>query len=192
MARPRSRTDSRVKKLEEDSRESRAMSDRHIAEDREQSDELRLQEYRKSFYQSALPDLPKIAGYHVCWLTTTNPRDSIASRLRLGYEPIKPEDIPGWENASIKSGEHAGLIGVNEMLAFKIPIELYEMYMKETHHTQPLYEEQKLKIAREIAEEEAMSTSKSGEKISFELEEGNAELANFVPDPPAFEEVLGH
>ena len=59
----------------------------------------------------------------------------------MGYTPVKPEDIPGWDHLSIKTGEYAGLIGINEMLAFKLPISLYERYMTESHHRIPLERE---------------------------------------------------
>ena len=62
----------------------------------------------------------------------------------LGYEPVKPEEVPGWEYASIKTGEWQGFIGVNEMLAFKLPMSLYEKFMMEAHHDAPNREEGKL------------------------------------------------
>jgi hypothetical protein len=108
--------------------------------------------------------------------------------MRLGYEPIKAVDIPGWEHAAQKSGEWAGCIGVNEMLAFKLPMDLYEAYMKEAHHTQPLAEEGKLDQARESAE--AMAATMARRPISFQLEEGNADLGR-APEPPSFAVTLG-
>lgn len=170
------------------SRKSRESEDRRITEDRQLSDSERLDEFRKTFFQSALPDLPPIPGYHVCWLTTENPRDPVHGRIRLGYEPIKAHDIPGWEHASLKTGEWAGCVGVNEMIAFKLPLHLYEAYMKEAHHTQPLMEETALNEARERAEQEASALARK--PISFELEEGQADLGMDVPEPPSFEETL--
>jgi hypothetical protein len=155
------------------------------------SDEERLDEFRKSFFQSVLPDLPTIPGWHVCWLTTTNPRDSIAARTRLGYEPIQAEDIPGWEHATLRTGEWAGCVGVNEMIAFKLPMQLYEAYMREAHHVQPLYEEQKLSSVIDVIREEAAAAAKSGSRgIKFELEEGQAELVQDL-EPGSFAENLG-
>jgi len=136
-------SDQRVKKSEDPGRESRGMQDRVVTQDRKISDTDRLDMFRQSLFQSALPDLPEIPGYHVCWLTTTNPRDSIHSRRSLGYEPVLPEEVPGWDYASLKTGEYAGLIGVNEMVAFKLPMRLYEMYMNEAHHERPNAEEGK-------------------------------------------------
>lgn len=171
-----------------DSKRDRASDDREITGDRVMSDEERLDEFRQTFFQSALPDLPAIEGYHVCWLTTENPRDPIHARMRMGYEPIKVTDIPGWEHASLKTGEWAGCIGINEMLAFKVPLRLYEAYMREAHHTQPAMEEEKLNDARRLAEEGASQVARA--PVSFELEEGQADIGTHVPEPPSFEETL--
>ena len=141
------KTDVRLNSGQSGERADRRMEDRSVTQDRELSDDERVAEFRQQFFQSALPDLPHIPGYHVCWLTTENPRDPIHSRIRLGYEPIRESDIAGWEHASIKTGEWQGCIGVNEMVAFKLPLELYEQYMRINHHEQPLAEEEKLSAA---------------------------------------------
>jgi len=148
-------TDERLKKSDDDIRGRRAMKDRAVTENRELSDEDRVDMFRNQFFQSALPDLPKIPGYHVCWLTTTNSRDSIHHRMRLGYEPVKPEDIPGWEYTTLKTGDYAGFIGVNEMLAFKLSNALYERYMRMAHHDMPLEEEEKLTDTAEFLQQQA-------------------------------------
>ncbi|QGH72185.1 MAG: hypothetical protein [Caudovirales sp. ctOwN3] len=150
-----STTDERLKKTKDVGREDRAMEDRAVTENREVSDDDRLEMFRQQFFQAALPDLPKIPGYHVCWLTTTNPRDTINMRMRLGYEPVKPEDIPGWEASTVKSGEWQGLIGVNEMLAFKLPLSLYEKYMQEAHHDAPTRELEKLSDTADFLQQQA-------------------------------------
>jgi hypothetical protein len=172
--------DARLKKNTE-SRENRAMTDRVVTENREISDDARVEMFRQQFFQSALPDLPPIPGWHMCWLTTTNPRDSIHVRMRLGYEPVKPEDIPGWEHVSVKTGEYAGFIGVNEMLAFKLPMSLYEKFMREAHHDAPNREEEKLtdtadfmaQQARgsnsQIVEGDGMGDLREKRKAQFEL-----------------------
>lgn len=164
-------TDERLKKSAGDGRESRAMQDRATTQNREISDDERVEMFRQQFFQSSLPDLPKIPGWHTCWLTTTNPRDSIQMRIRLGYEPVKPEDVPGWEYATIKTGDWVGFIGVNEMLAFKLPISLYERYMLEAHHLAPLREEEKLTDTAEFLEQQA-----SASKSRLHIGEGNAEM----------------
>lgn len=151
-----STTDERIKRnVGDNNKTDRAMEDRTVTDNREIGDEVRLEMFRQQFTQAALPDLPKIPGYHVCWLTTTNPRDTVNMRMRLGYEPVKPEDIPGWESTAIKSGEWVGFIGVNEMLAFKIPMSLYEAYMNEAHHIAPLKELEKLTDTADFLRQQA-------------------------------------
>ncbi len=181
----------RRRKTPSKARQSRSASDRGVTQNRELTDDERLDEFRKSFFQSVLPDLPTIPGYHVCWLTTTNPRDSIAARMRLGYEPVKQEDVPGWEHVSLKSGDYEGCIGVNEMIAFKLRMDLYESYMYEAHHAQPLAEETKLVTAIDHIREEVAAAAKSGERgVRIDVEQGTAALGA-DPDPGSFAETLG-
>ena len=137
--------DERLKKdLGVASRRSRAMEDRNVSENREVSEDDRLEMFRMQQFADALPDLPEIPGYHMCWLSTTNGSDPIARRIRLGYTPVKAEDVPGFEYASQKTGEWSGCVGINEMLAFKLPLSLYEKFMQEAHHNAPNREEGKL------------------------------------------------
>ena len=173
---------------ESGARADRRMEDRHVTQDRELSDDERVAEFRQQYFQSALPDLPHIEGYHVCWLTTENPRDPIHSRVRLGYEPIRESDIPGWQHASIKTGEWEGCIGVNEMVAFKLPMELYEQYMYINHHEQPLAEEEKLSAMHRQIQEEVQQASRGAAEL--ELEGGTAELGQ-APEPPPFAAQTG-
>ncbi len=183
----------RRKRAPSKARRNRAVSDtrKALATERVLTDEERLDEFRKSFFQSVLPDLPTIDGFHVCWLTTTNPRDSIAARMRLGYAPVKEEDVPGWAQASLKTGEYAGCIGVNEMVAFKLPMRLYEAFMYEAHHAQPLAEEQRLSAIIDVIREDAARAAKSGARgIKVTVEEGTAELGA-DPEPPPFAQTLG-
>lgn len=183
------RTDTRLNSDQSGVRADRHMKDRSVAEDRELSDDERVAEFRQQYFQSALPDIPKIPGYHVCWLTTENPRDPIHARVRLGYEPIKAADIPGWDHASLKTGEWAGCIGINEMIAFKLPLELYESYMRINHHEQPLAEEEMLSSQLREIEAEMNAAAKRG-TISLELEDGTAALG-VAPEPPPFALATG-
>lgn len=170
--------DDRIKKVSDPARRSRAMEDRAVTESRELSDDDRVQMFRDSFYQSALPDLPEIPGYHVCWLTTTNPRDPIQGRFRLGYEPVKPEEVPGWEYATIKTGDHTGLIGVNEMIAAKLPQRLYLRVMKEVHHDAPLREEERI-----TSDMDSMGQRARGSKSRMEEDEGFSTMREAAPNP---------
>ena len=164
-------TDERLKKSAGENRDSRVMKDRPVTENREVTEDERVEMFRQQFFQSSLPDLPKIPGWHMCWLTTTNPRDSIQTRIRLGYEPVKPEDVPGWEYATLKTGDWQGYIGVNEMLAFKLPMNLYLMYMREAHHDAPLREEEKLTDTADFMREQAQAS-----KSNLMIGEGNSEM----------------
>lgn len=175
--------DERLKKTADTARQSRGATDRTVTENREISDDDRVEMFRSQFFQDALPDLPKIPGYHTCWLTTTNPRDSIQMRIRLGYEPIKPEDVPGWEYATIKTGEWSGFVGVNEMLAFKLPMALYQRYMNEAHHDAPAREDEKLTAVLDSIKESAAASG--GQIIEGD---GIAALRN-NPSRGSFEEL---
>lgn len=125
--------------------EERGFDEREYAEDRELTDEMRLALFQDSLFQSVLPDLPQIQGYHTCWLSTTNPRDTIQWRKRLGYELISADEAPGFIGAGPKTGELAGCIMVNEMVAARLPMRLYQRYMTIAHHDAPLDEEEKIR-----------------------------------------------
>jgi hypothetical protein len=162
-------------------RDTRAAQDRKVTERREISEDDRLEMFRNQLFNDALPDLPNIDGYHVCWLTTTNPRDPIHRRMQLGYEPVRAEEVPGMEFASIKTGEYAGFIGVNEMLAFKLPLSLYEKFMQEAHFNAPLREEQKISEVADMMREQA-------ERVGAKLIEGDGmeDLRRSAPQRVSF------
>lgn len=162
-------------------RDERRTEDRPVTENRALSDDDRLEMFRNQLFNDALPDLPTIPGYHVCWLTTTNPRDPIHRRMQLGYEPVKPEEVPGMEYASLKTGEWAGFIGVNEMLAFKLPQSLYQAFMQEAHHDAPMREEDKLADTAEIMRQQAES---SGSTLIED--EGFREMGQYRPQRGKF------
>lgn len=135
--------------------DTRRAQERNVTESRELNEDDRLEMFRNQLFNDALPDLPELPGYHMCWLTTTNPRDPIYRRIQLGYEPVRAEEVPGMAHASIKTGEYAGMLGVNEMLAFKLPMSLYTKFMQEAHHDAPLREEDKLAEVAEMMREQA-------------------------------------
>ena len=137
---PRARTEHHDDRLAAE-REGR---ERDFTEDRELTDADRLEMFRDSRFQSVLPDLPAFPGYHVCWLTTTNPRDSLQNRMRQGYQLIRVSECAGWDGVGLRVGEVDNVVGVNEMVAAKIPLRLYNLYMREAHHNAPNDEEQKL------------------------------------------------
>lgn len=175
--------DARLSSRDRSQTEERALQDRAATEDRVMTDQERLDALRFQTFNKSLPDLPQIPGWHPIWLTTMNPRDSIQTRIRMGYEPITIEDVPHWENYSIKTGDYQGLFGVNEMLAFKLPDRLYKMYMKENHHDAPNREEEKLNATLLAIKEQAERS-----RARVDVEEGTAEMGR-GPTQPIFEQV---
>lgn len=161
---------------------SRESADREYQE-RDVTDEERLELFRLAMFQNQLPSLPHMPGWHPCWLTTANPRDSIQGRLRLGYQLIRPEEVPGWEHNILTSGQYAGCIGINEMVAAKLPMRLYELYMTEAHHNQPLAEEGRLRSTLDAVRE-------AQGKTQVYLEGGMAALGQ-NPRRAHFEEIHG-
>ena len=166
----------------EQNRASREEKDRPLTEDRQVMDSDRLEMFRKSFAAEKLSALPDIPGYHSCWLTTTNNADPVFRRLRWGYELLKPSECPGLETSEIKTGDYAGCVGSGEMLAAKVPLDLYEMMMTEWHYTQPLAEEGKLRSALDVIEEEARK-----KKARLDIEEGTRQLGRRTGRAPKFE-----
>lgn len=148
-------TDERLKKSVDAGRTSRAMEGRAVTENRLLSDDDRIRMYNESFFQDALPDLPKLPGFHVCWVSTTNDRDTPHSRQRLGYELISKDEYPGWDHMTLKSGSYEGFIGLNEMVAMKIPVHLYEHFMMISHHKRPQEEQAMLADRADGIAEEA-------------------------------------
>lgn len=159
----------------------RALEDRAVTEKREVSDDDRLEMFRMQIHNDALPDLPPIPGYHVCWLTTANPRDSIHRRQQMGYEPVQPSDAPGLEYSTLKTGEYSGMIGVNEMVAFKIRDSLYQRFMQEAHHLAPAREEGKLADTAAFLREQAASHGARLEEF-----DGNSALRETAPRQGVF------
>lgn len=188
MANPRAPI-KRARKSESE-RASRALSNRRVTENRELSDEERVDLLRRSFFQSSLPDLPKIPGYHPFWATTTNPRDPVHGRLRLGYEFITPEDAAsyGFETITQKTGEYAGCIMVNEMIAMKLPMHLYEAFMREVHHEAPYREEEAIYNEALGAHEVAAQKARRGGKMRGPVIEAGTEELGMAREAPNFSE----
>ena len=156
--------DSRLKKsLSAGGREDRASHDtvREAPEDTFVSSQERRKMWKDEWTQSALPNVPEMKGWHLCWLSTTNSYDSIDKRMRLGYVPVKAEEIPGFENWRVKAGEHVGFVACNEMLLFKIPQDQYQDIMTHFHHDQPLEESGKIKVNAENVQGARDSSGKS-------------------------------
>lgn len=165
--------------------DDRALEDRSATENRELTDAERVAMFQRQLYNDVLPNLPPIQGYHTCWLTTNNPQDSIHHRMRLGYEPIKASDVPGLDYITIKTGEYAGLIGINEMIAFKLPMALYKQYMQIAHHDVAAQNEESLN-----AETMAMRQQAERQGARLDLSEGHQDIAAPKPRLGQFEGVV--
>jgi len=143
--------DDRIRKNTRDGRESRAAEDasRAAPEQNFVSSEERRKMFRSEWLQEALPTPPEIPGFHLCWLSSTNQYDPIHKRMRLGYQPVKADELPGFEHLKVKAGEHVGFVACNEMLLYKLPIDIYQQLMLELHHHAPLEEQDKIKVQQE-------------------------------------------
>lgn len=159
-------------------RDDRLAEERDLGEDRELTDEDRLEAFRAKHFASILPNLPHMPGYHVCWLTTANPRDTIQMRMQMGYELLRIDAFPGWDGIGTKVGPLENVVGVNEMVAARIPRRLYEAYMRHAHHDAPAEEERAIW-------ERVQSLKDSAERVRANLEvgDGMAALGERAPKP---------
>jgi hypothetical protein len=102
----------------------------------------RRRQLRQDWVQEVLPSPPEMPGFHMCWLSTTNSTDPIHKRIQLGYQPVKISEVPGFGQYRVTQGEFEGCVACNEMLLFKVPMELYQDLMTIYHHDMPLEQEQ--------------------------------------------------
>ena len=156
--------DSRLKKtLNAGGRESRSSQDlsRAAPEEAFISKQERRKMWSDEWTQSALPKVPDIPGWHLCWLSTTNGYDSIDKRMRLGYVPVRADELPGFDNYRVKAGEDIGFIACNEMRLYKLPMEVYQEVMTQMHHDAPNEESDKVQVQVEQLQGNRDSSGKS-------------------------------
>lgn len=155
----------------EEGREARADETAGFRASADLTDQERVDMFSSQFMQSALPDIPPIPGYHVCWLTTTSKFDPIQARQRIGYTPVEKSDLPvDLQYLSAKSGEMLGLITVNEMVAYKIPLPLYQSMMKAVHHDVPRQQEEGIVSTYEGLKKQNGSSRKTQDTIEAEMD----------------------
>jgi hypothetical protein len=174
--------DTRIKKsLNAGGRENRAVLDasRDAPENLFVSSDERRKMWKDEWTQEALPKIPAIPGWHLCWLSTTNSYDSIDKRIRLGYVPVKAEELPGYDNYRVKAGEHIGFIACNEMLLYKLPMDLYQDVMAQMHHDAPLEEANKIRVQAE----QIQGRDSSGKRLGQVEGEGLGEIDKPIPAP---------
>jgi hypothetical protein len=177
--------DTRLKKsLSAGGRETRASEDaeRKPPEDKFMSTQERRKAWSDEWTQSALPKTPELPGWHLCWLSTTNSYDSIDKRMRLGYVPVSADELTGFESYRIKSGENTGFIACNEMVLYKIPMDIYQDVMLQMHHEKPMEEADKIRVQVENLQGARDSSGKSLAQVEGE---GFGDLDRNVK-PPVF------
>jgi hypothetical protein len=178
--------ESRLKKsLNAGGRQDRSNGEasRQAPEEKFISSQERKKMWSEEWTQSALPKLPSMDGWHLCWLSTTNSYDSIDKRIRLGYVPVKSEELPGYEDYRVKSGEHVGYISCNEMLLFKLPMDVFQDYMTEMHHDRPRDEADKVRVQLESLQGQRDSNGRSLVNVEGE---GLGSLDNQPSKTPVF------
>lgn len=122
-------------------RRGRPPLDRSAGRDsRDNTDSIRRAERRAmlSDVNTLLPHPPKMPGYHLYWATTTNTKDSIENRQRLGYEFVTRAELPDFHLNTQKSTELAeDRIMINEMVLMKINEADFIDDMLYKHHDLP-------------------------------------------------------
>lgn len=175
--------DSRLKKtLNAGGRESRSSQDSSRAAPEEAfiSKQERRKMWSDEWTQSALPKVPEIPGWHLCWLSTTNGYDSIDKRMRLGYVPVRADELPGFDNYRVKAGEDVGFIACNEMRLYKLPMEVYQEVMTQMHHDAPNEESDKVQVQ---VEQLQGNRDSSGRSLGSVEGEGFGNLNRNVQSP---------
>jgi hypothetical protein len=92
---------------------------------------------------------------------------------------VKADEYPNFENYRVKAGEHVGFIACNEMLLYKIPMELYQDVMAHFHHEAPLEEANKIRLQAERIQ----GRDSSGRQLGQVEGEGLGEIDKPIPTP---------
>ena len=77
---------------------------------------------------SILDAPPAPDGYIHRWIRTEilgkDDKPNISKRIREGYEPVRADEYPDFECASIDEGRFEGVIGVGGLILARLPIEV--------------------------------------------------------------------
>lgn len=177
-----------VKRIRKDaaSREDRAMSDRAITQRRQLTDDERVELLKRANFQHSLPNLPRIPGYHVCWVSTTHPSDTPQGREQLGYTFITRAEVPEFTYTDQKSGDYPGVVTWREMVGMKLPLHAYQLYMEELHHNEPARLSAGVYDEALAAGEAAMQAAKRGGKMKAPVVEAGTEELGQAREAPDF------
>lgn len=169
-----SNEDSRLSRQADPGRGARSAEDSALTGDGVTSEDELRQRLQNEFLHQALPSVPEIPGYHVCWLTTTSQYDPIQRRLRIGYQLVRLDELQGYSNQKVNSAEYADYVTVNEMVLAKLPENLYQVYMKMFHHDAP--NDEARKIMERVEEMKAQARDSSGQDLIKEEGDGFSSL----------------
>lgn len=145
-------------------RADRSMSDRSVTENRDTSDRTRAQERRGMLRDTntLLPAPPEVPGYHSMWATTTNNKDTPENRMRQGYSYITRAEAPNFKFITMKDGESPDdRITVSEMVAMKIPLDMWKADVLDLHYDFP--KEQLMNLKNKVQQ----MTDGRGKKIAY-------------------------
>jgi hypothetical protein len=81
---------------------------------------------------------------------------------------VKTEELPGYEDLRVKTGEHVGYISCNEMLLFKLPMDVYQEIMTYMHDEKPREEAEKIRVQIENLQGTRDSSGKSLGRVEGE------------------------
>lgn len=164
-------------------RRGRPSLDRNITQDRENSDPIRRAERRAmlSDVNTLLPHPPKMPGYHLFWATTTNTKDSVENRQRLGYAFVTRDELPDFVLNTQKSGEATDdRIMINEMVLMKINEQDWEDDMLYKHHDLPNESIDNLKSGINVMKDgRGQSVGYTGGEFSNGISDGFSSLGKY-------------
>lgn len=138
---------------------------------------------------NALPNPPKMKGFHLFWGSTTNQYTPVQWYLRLGYVPVRPDEVPTMDVTGLKphSGQFEGFVCCNEMVLLKIPDTVYQKIMRKFHHDDPNNEAERLRVNVDMLKDEVGEDSK-GTPLVREEGDGMASIVDRrVRAPKPFE-----
>ncbi len=79
---------------------------------------------------SLLDAPPAPPGYIHRWIRTEifgkDDKPNVSKRIREGYEPVRADEYPDFECATIDEGRFEGVIGVGGLILARLPIEVAE------------------------------------------------------------------
>jgi hypothetical protein len=116
---------------------------------------------------SGLDAPPPPDGFIHRWIRTAilgeEDKSSMAKRLREGYEPVRADEYPDFECATIDEGRYKGVIGVGGLILARLPVEVAQS--REKYFTQKT-SQQMSAVDNDLMREEHPSMPISQERSS--------------------------